>query len=79
MIALNPNDDLKWQYKHIKMVEMNYKKAPYFSELFPVYKEIVNKCYDNLAQLNIALMNFFLFWFGWNEKKVYYTSNWKLS
>lgn len=78
LLEVTPNDDLKWQYKHIKMVEMNYKKAPYFSELFPVYKEIVNKCYDNLAQLNIALMNFFLFWFGWNEKKVYYTSNWKL-
>lgn len=73
-----PKNSLGWQYKHIKTVEMNYKRALYFQELFPIYKEIISKCYDNLAQLNIALMNFFLLWFGWYEKKVYYASDWKL-
>ena len=73
-----PKDGLGWQHKHIKTIEMNYKKAPYFPELFPAYEGIVSECYDNLAQLNIALMNFFLLWFGWHEKKVYYASDWKL-
>ena len=73
-----PKDGLGWQHKHIKTVEMNYKKAPYFPELFPAYEGIVSECYDNLAQLNIALMNFFLLWFGWHDKIVYYASDWKL-
>lgn len=73
-----PKDCLWWQDKHIKTVEMNYKKAPYFQELFPAYKEIVSKHHDNLAQLNIELMNFFLRWFGLHDKKIYYASDWQL-
>lgn len=78
LLEVAPKDSLRWQDKHIKTVEMNYKKAPYFPELFPAYKEIVSECYDSLAKLNIALMNFFLRWFGWHEKMVYYASDWKL-
>ena len=57
---------------------MNYKKAPYFAELFPVYKEIVSQRHGNLAQLNVELMKFFFLWFGWHEKIVYFTSDWSL-
>lgn len=73
-----PKDGLGWQNKHIKTVEMNYKKAPYFSELFPAYKEIVSRHHNNLAQLNVELMNFFFLWFGWHEKKVFFASDWNL-
>lgn len=73
-----PKDSLGWQNRHIKTVEMNYKKAPYFAELFPVYKEIVSQRHGNLAQLNVELMKFFFLWFGWHEKIVYFTSDWSL-
>lgn len=77
LLEVAPNDSLRWQDKHIRTVEMNYKKAPYFRELFSVYEEIVRKRHDNLAQLNIELMNFFLLWFGL-QKKAYYASDWRL-
>ena len=57
-------DELKWKQKHLKTLEMNYKKAPYFAEIFPVYAEVLGKEYDNLADLNIAINQFILDGFG---------------
>ena len=38
-------DELKWKEKHLKTIEMNYKKAPFFEELFPQFKELLTKDY----------------------------------
>lgn len=78
LLEVAPKDSLRWQDKHIKTVEMNYKKAPYFQELFSAYEEIIRKRHDNLAQLNIELMNFFLWWFWLDDKMIYYASDWQL-
>ena len=48
-------DDLKWREKHVKTIEMNYVRAPYFSEFFPNIKEIILSDHANLAELNIEL------------------------
>jgi len=42
--------------RHIKTIELNYKKAKYFDFLFPELKEIFKKNWQYLSQLNIELI-----------------------
>lgn len=51
-------DELKWKEKHLKTIEMNYKKASFFKEIYSVYKEIIHAQYANLADMNIAITKF---------------------
>lgn len=51
-------DELKWKEKHLKTIEMNYKKAKYFDDFFPSFKEILMSDYSSLAEQNIALNKF---------------------
>lgn len=51
-------DELKWKEKHLKTIEMNYSKAKYFKEIYPSYKEVIMKDYDNIAEMNIAINMF---------------------
>jgi len=44
--------------RHIKTIELNYKKAKYFNYLFPELEEILNKDWKYLADLNIELIKF---------------------
>jgi len=46
----------QWQKKYIKAIEMNYKKARYFNYLFPELKNILEKDWQFLSDLNIALI-----------------------
>ena len=48
-------DALRWKEKHLKAVEMNYKKARFFDAVFPLWKELLTKCYGNLADMNITI------------------------
>lgn len=72
-----PKDFLKWKEKHLKTIKMNYKKAPYSEELFPILEKVLMQDHKSLAALNIALMDMFMEWFGW-KKKVYFASEWNL-
>ena len=40
----------KWKEKHIKSVELAYKKAPFFNEVFPIISDILNYDEKNLAK-----------------------------
>lgn len=42
---------------HLKTIELNYKKAPYFNYLFPELKTITEKDWQYLSELNVALIN----------------------
>ncbi len=72
-----PKDFLKWKDKHLKTIQMNYKKAPHFSEVFSDFSDCVLMEYDNLAALNMATMDLFMEKFGW-KKEVYRSSDMKL-
>lgn len=61
-------DELKWKEKHLKTIEMNYKKAPFFEELYPQFKELLTKDYPSLAELNIAVNTWIINGFGFNAK-----------
>jgi len=58
--TIHTKDELKWREKHLKTIEMNYKKAAHFDEIYPRFKEVMMAGYDNLAELNIALNQFIL-------------------
>lgn len=45
----------KWKRKHVKTLEMNYKRASYFEEIFSLYEEQVNR-HDTFVELNIGLI-----------------------
>lgn len=63
-------DELKWKEKHLKTIEMNYKKAPYFEEIFPKFRDVLMADYPNVAELNIALNNFIAHGFGILPKRI---------
>ena len=59
-------DELKWKEKHLKTIEMNYSKAPFFKDVFPQFKDVLMHDYDNLAEMNIALTELICDGFGLN-------------
>lgn len=71
-------DELKWKEKHLKTIEMNYKKAPFFEKLFPQFQELLLKNYSNLAELNIAVNIWIIKGFGF-KAKLYRSSDMDIS
>ncbi|MCC8112476.1 MAG: WbqC family protein [Bacteroidales bacterium] len=52
---VRPKDELKWKEKHLRTIEMNYARAPYFKDFFPKFKEAMMAPYGDVASLNISL------------------------
>lgn len=63
-------DELQWKEKHLKIIEVNYRKSHHFNEIFPRYSELILKEYPNLAELNIAINRFICDGFGFNPNFV---------
>ena len=57
-------DELNWKEKHLKTFEMNYKKAPFFDELYPRIRDVMSYEYANIADFNIGLNQMILDGFG---------------
>lgn len=57
-------DELNWKEKHLKTIQMNYSKAPYFAEIFPAYKNVIQSHQGSIADLNIAINKFICDGFG---------------
>ena len=51
-------DQLGWRKKHLKTIEMNYKKAPYFREVFHDYSKWLSLPLTNLAELDQYIIQF---------------------
>ena len=45
-----------WSQKHLKSIELNYNKAPYFEKFFQGLKKILNTPYQNLVDLNFDIL-----------------------
>lgn len=45
----------KWKRKHLRTLQMNYKKADYYDEIYPILEEQIEKHID-FTELNIALI-----------------------
>lgn len=48
------NNTVDWRKKHLHALELNYKRAPYFEELMPRFREFYRQGWQTLSQLNIA-------------------------
>jgi hypothetical protein len=55
-VLIDNNDN--WKRKHLKSIEVSYRKAPYFDKYFSSLQKIYNKEYLKLADLNFALIEF---------------------
>jgi hypothetical protein len=50
-----------WVKKHIKSIELNYKKTPFFVDYFPELESIlINHSKESLGPLNLKLLEYFL-------------------
>ena len=45
-------DEAKWKPKLLKTIEMSYKKAPFFKEIYPLVEEIVNRGDSKISDYN---------------------------
>lgn len=60
----------KWNEKLLKTIEVNYKKAAYFSEIFPIVTELLNNEDTNLAKFNYRIIFSFCSLLGINTSKI---------
>jgi hypothetical protein len=47
------DDSQPWRQKHLKAINLNYKKAPYYEEVFPFVKNLIEVPFDKLTDFNI--------------------------
>lgn len=50
--------DTNWNIKHIKAIELNYQKTLYFSNYWDSLKNILEKKWSKLIELNLALIEY---------------------
>ncbi len=55
---VNIDNDTNWRDKHLKTIELNYKKAPNFELCFEKIREIYDKQHLFLIDLNMELLHF---------------------
>jgi len=48
-----------WNEKHVRAIELNYEKAPYFSSYWNSIKKIIQSRWTKLIDLNLSLIEFF--------------------
>ena len=66
-----------WKNKHLKAIEFNYKKSPFFDEIFSEIREIYNHNYEFLIDINNAFFYYMLKKLELNTK-IIYESNYSL-
>jgi hypothetical protein len=57
---IKPDYKQKWNIKHLKSIQQNYSKAPFFKRYFPKIEDILTKQYNSLAELNSAFILFII-------------------
>ncbi|MFC1621647.1 WbqC family protein, partial [Candidatus Omnitrophota bacterium] len=64
LVDVRINNTLPWRRKHLRSIEINYKKAPYFNDYIGFFRNIYSKEWDSLADLNNEILIFLLDAFG---------------
>lgn len=60
IMDVKTKDFLGWKEKHIKTIEVNYKKSAFFLTVFEDYFQLIDKEYANLSEMNTAIIKFIL-------------------
>lgn len=56
---LHPVIYKKWKNKFLKGLEQSYKKAPFFSDIFPVIENLFDKNYNTISDLSMVSIKIF--------------------
>ncbi len=48
-----------WQKKMLKTIQLNYSKAKFFNEVFPVLEEVLGAKYEMFSAMNVELIKIF--------------------
>lgn len=67
------NNDLDWQKKHWRSIQLCYGKVPFYKEYAPLFEKIYTTRYDKLSEFNIAIIKTILEILG--IKKTIYRSS----
>lgn len=46
----------KWKRKHLRTLQMNYKRASYYEDIYPTLEKLIEK-HTNFTELNISLID----------------------
>lgn len=49
-------DDLGWKKQHLQAVLANYQNAPYFQTIYPMIQELLTASFENIAEMNAAII-----------------------
>lgn len=47
------SNEIKWKIKFIKSIELSYKKAPYYKNIFPLIEYIINSDKNKISEFNL--------------------------
>ena len=61
---IKTRDELGWKKKHLRTIEMNYKKAKHFEEVFSDYSSLLSDNYSDLSHLDISIIKHICIKFG---------------
>jgi hypothetical protein len=53
---IKTNNKEDWQKSHLKALELNYCKAPYFNQYFGYFEKIYNEKWEKLVDINIRFI-----------------------
>lgn len=49
-------ENIQWKKKLLRTIEYNYKKTPFFNQIYSMLSDVLNENHKTLASLNIALI-----------------------
>src|SRR5512139_1330807 len=54
--------DNNWKRKHLRSIELTYRKRPFFDKYFPGLKECIELPWERLGPMNMALIELLCMW-----------------
>jgi hypothetical protein len=64
ILNVTTKDFLGWKEKHLKTIELNYKKAAFFNSVFDDYRQLIMQNYSSVSEMNISIISFIMSKFG---------------
>lgn len=64
IFEVQAKDALGWKEKHLKTIENNYKRAPYYPEVFSDFEFLLQQNYESLSVMNMEIIRFICAKFG---------------
>ena len=70
ILEVNLNSAINWKENHLRQLELNYKKAPYFHEIYQEIISVFDQTTESLSAFNIGLIEHITTGFGFETKFV---------